>query len=104
MVVGIVKGGDDMIKIVRKVLIGFFLFLVVIVIATNILRCDHENVKTVFSFDAYDSSAAYNYSNVICTDCNETLKQTLFHKTPEDKSYLRNKIMATKLTEENIIQ
>ena len=65
------------------------IFLVAVVGIVAVTKCEHEQVKTVFSFSSYDSSAYYDNFYVKCADCYDKLDQTLFHKEPADRSYLK---------------
>ena len=65
---------------------SFFAIIILLFIFTP-PKCEHENMKTVFSFQPQNSTAN-SYYKPYCENCNNDLGYTMFRNTPSDTSYL----------------
>jgi hypothetical protein len=72
--------------ITTTICVTLALILITLIVFTP-KKCDHEEVREIFSFQPNDSTAA-SYMKPFCKSCNKNLGYSAFRGTPKDKSYL----------------
>lgn len=74
-------------KYISSVISACLLLILVILIASTALKCDHEEMGKIFSFQSEGSTAA-SHVKPFCKNCNHYFGYSIFRGTPEDSSYL----------------
>lgn len=88
LIVSLVKWfRGDSVKYLIISFVMFFSLFPFMIIASNLDKCEHEEIGTLFSFQFENSIAASDVKS-FCNDCGQSFKITQFHGTPTDVSYL----------------
>ena len=75
----------------KYLMIAIIIFLSMIpfmLITSNLDKCEHEEMVTLFSFE-FENSSASSHIKPFCENCNNYFGYTLFRGTPKDTSYLK---------------
>ena len=74
-------------KYISSVISVCLLLILVILIASAALKCDHEEMGKIFTFQ-FEGSTAAGCVKPFCKNCNHYFGYSIFRGTPEDSSYL----------------
>ena len=74
-------------KFILSLIIGMFLSILLILFLGFVLKCEHNNKITSFSFQPEYSTAASSVKEV-CEECNQIFDVGRFRGKPSDDSYI----------------
>lgn len=74
-------------KFITSLCCAILLSIILILLLGLILKCDHNNIIEVYSFQP-ESSTALSYVKSVCEDCEQGFHTTLFRNTPPDEKYI----------------
>lgn len=74
-------------KFLASLFCGIILSIISILLLGLILKCDHDNIIEVYSFQP-ENSTALSYSKSVCDDCGQSVHSTRFRDTPSDERYI----------------
>ena len=74
-------------KFLSSLCSGIILSIVMILLMGMVVKCDHDNIIKVYSFES-EKSTAMNSVKTVCDECGENFNLTLFRDTPPDEKYI----------------
>lgn len=74
-------------KFISSLFCGIILSMMLILLLGLVLKCDHNNIIEVYSFQP-EKSTAMSYVKSVCEECNQRFNLTLFRDTPPDDIYI----------------
>ena len=74
-------------KFLSSLCSGIILSIVMILLMGMAVKCDHNNIIKVYSFES-EKSTAMNSVKTVCDECGENFSLTLFRDTPPDEMYI----------------
>ena len=76
-----------LISIIISIISGLCLAIIGAICLGVLLKCNHEETGTLFSFQ-HENSTAYSHYQPYCKECKEHFASTMFKGTPDNFSYL----------------
>lgn len=74
-------------KFIASLCCAMVLSIMLILLLGLVLKCDHNNIIEVYSFQP-ENSTAMSYVKSVCEDCGQGIHSTLFRDTPPDEKYI----------------